>query len=221
MPTFLKNKKMFITFDNVSPWMSFFLCLANSIICQRQGLGKVKKNVQGGLVKEAKSICRTVQFMFSHCSPGLLEPNGTIHFTALPKISAYLKVQMQIWSSNTLGGDRFLLSKFLPEFEDFPSVPLFLWKTQYSLIVDLQKFLKSWCCAKCGVFFSQADNYHRHLQKYCGYSDQKIASQEYGSYKRRFVGGIYKPRQTIFEILDAIGVTASFETVVQRTSDCF
>ncbi len=79
-------------------------------------------------------------------------------------------------------------------------INLNLFEDHFSLITDMDQYCKSYKCRLCkGKLFTSCKKLHRH-EKTCD-----------GATKRDFVGGVYRPEATVFELLEDEGVAVPEE----------
>lgn len=177
LPDFIKNSKSIIGLENYNDNLCFWRCLAIQLF-------NIKR------VSNASTKAR--ELFYQYYKNKDYKKYAGVNLSELPLIEEHYKININIFQFiATETSEIFIRSKNNYDQE----INLNLYKNHFSLIKKIEKFIKNYNCVNCGSVFNDIKILSKHSKK-CNKGETKF----------KFIGGIYKPNQNIFERIDKLGV---------------
>ena len=113
-----------------------------------------------------------------------------VEFNILPAIEVYFNIAINVYSLRDDGSaDVLRLSKL-----DYDIIHLNIYEKHFSFINDFRKYAKKYTCENCGRVLNQSCHLQRHVKE-CSTETEEV-----------YIGGKYRSKKNIFELLDQEGL---------------
>ena len=136
----------------------------------------------------------TNKLVKEYCEKGSVQNFNGVTLDELEDVSRFLNIPINVYEMSEEYYTELLFSTTLRTTDSDRVMNLFLHEDHFMYIKDLDKFSSSYRCHKCDKLFAHSGHFNRHL-KTCSVG-----------IKKKFVGGNFRLKPTIFEILEGYGV---------------